>query len=78
MKHMAFPAPKGTPKAIVDKLNQAVNAALDEPEAKADLARIGLVRLEIGDRGPAAAKAYLDSEYKRWGEVIAAAKIRME
>ena len=71
-------APKGTPKAIVDKLNQAVNAALDEPEAKADLARIGLVRLEIGDRGPAAAKAYLDSEYKRWGEVIAAAKIRME
>lgn len=71
-------APKGTPKSVVDRLNKALNSALDEPEAKADLARIGLVRLEIEDRSPSAAKSYLDSEYKRWGEVIANAKIRME
>jgi len=71
-------APKGTPQAIADKLNKALNAALDDPEAKADLDRIGLVRLEIGDRGPAAAKSYLDAEYGRWGKVIAGANIRME
>jgi tripartite-type tricarboxylate transporter receptor subunit TctC len=71
-------APKGTPKAIVDKLNKALNAALDEPEAKADLARMGLVRLEIGDGSPSAAREYLDSEYKRWGGVISNANIQME
>ena len=71
-------APKGTPKEIVERLNKALNVALAEPEAQDDLARIGLVRLMVGDGGTSAAKTYLDSEYTRWGEVIRGAKIKME
>ncbi len=71
-------APKGTPAAIVERLNGALNAALAKPEAKADLARIGLERLLIGDSGTADARNYLDSEYTRWGKVIRSANIKMD
>ena len=71
-------APKGTPPEIVARLNKALNEALAEPEAQEDLARIGLVRLMIGDGGTTAAKAYLDAEYGRWGNVIRGANIKME
>lgn len=67
--------PKGTPSEIVDKLNKAFNAAMSTPEAKTDLARIGMVRVGVGDGGPAAAKAYMESENLRWGNVIRTAKI---
>ena len=71
-------APKGTPPEIVARLNKALNEALAEPEAQEDLARIGLVRLMIGDGGTTAAKAYLDAEYGRWGNVIRGANLKME
>lgn len=71
-------APKGTPPAIVDKLNTAFNEAMATPEAKADLERIGIVRTYAGDGSPKAAKAYFDSEYERWGEVIRGAGIRIQ
>lgn len=71
-------APKGTPKAIVDQLNAAFSAAMSDPDAQADLARIGIVRTQAGDGGAAAAKAYYDAEYVRWGEVIRSAHITMQ
>ena len=71
-------APKGTPRAIVDKLNTAFNEAMTTPEAKADLERIGIVRTIPGDGGAQAAKAYFDAEYERWGSVIRDAGIRIE
>src|SRR5262249_58611561 len=36
-----FGAPKNTPPAIVDKLNQEINAALADPRIKARLADLG-------------------------------------
>jgi len=71
-------APKGTPKAIVDKLNAALNTGLSDPEAQAEIARLGIVRNIVGDGGSSAAKVYLDGENVRWGEVIKAAKITMQ
>ena len=71
-------APKGTPRAIVDKLNAAFNEAMTTPDAKADLERIGIVRTIAGDGGAQAAKAYFDAEYERWGAVIRDAGIRIE
>ncbi|WP_158215188.1 Bug family tripartite tricarboxylate transporter substrate binding protein [Candidimonas nitroreducens] len=71
-------APKNTPQAIVDTLNKAINASLSTPQAKADLHRIGIIRLSPGDGGPAATKAYMDEEYVRWGKVIKAAKISVQ
>ncbi len=35
-------APKGTPRAIVDKLNAAINKAMQEPDMKVKLAELGL------------------------------------
>ena len=71
-------APRGTPRAIVDQLNAAFQAAMADPEAQADLARIGIVRTRAGDGGAAAAKAYFDAEYQRWGEVIKGARISVQ
>jgi tripartite-type tricarboxylate transporter receptor subunit TctC len=70
--------PKGTPQPIVDRLNKAVNAALSTPEAQADFARLGIVRIVAGDGSPAAARVYMNAEYDRWGEVIRAANITVE
>jgi tripartite-type tricarboxylate transporter receptor subunit TctC len=33
--------PKGTPRAVIDKLNKAVNAALADPAMRAKLAELG-------------------------------------
>ena len=38
-------APKGTPAAIIDKLNRTVNAALADPKMKARLAELGGIPL---------------------------------
>ncbi|MBV7483851.1 tripartite tricarboxylate transporter substrate binding protein [Bordetella sp. BOR01] len=71
-------APKGTPQAIVDKLNRALDTALSTPEAQADLARVGIIRLSPGDGSAAAAQAYMEEEYERWGKVIKAANINVQ
>jgi tripartite-type tricarboxylate transporter receptor subunit TctC len=71
-------APKGTPPAIVARLNRALNAALDDPGTAAELERKGIVRLRVGDGSASAAKDYLDSEYLRWGKVIKGANIRLD
>ena len=47
-------APAGTPPAVVTKLNEALNAAVATPEAKADLAKRGFVAMggtpqQLGD-----------------------------
>jgi tripartite-type tricarboxylate transporter receptor subunit TctC len=71
-------APKGTPKPIVDTLNKAFQAAMKDPEAQADLKRIGITRVHAGDGSAEAAKAYLDAEHLRWGKVIRNAKITLQ
>ncbi len=71
-------APKDTPPAIVEMLNKAFNESLSTPEAKVDLERLGIVRIVPGDGSPAATRAYLESEYKRWGEVIRSAHITID
>ncbi len=60
-------APKGTPKPIVDKLNQAINRALQEP----DLAqRITLPGNVVAGGTPQEFADFMASETKRWGSLI--------
>jgi tripartite-type tricarboxylate transporter receptor subunit TctC len=66
-------APKGTPAAIVDKVNQAVNAALDEANAKARLAEWGATALT---GSPAEFGRFVAEETEKWGKVIRAANIK--
>jgi tripartite-type tricarboxylate transporter receptor subunit TctC len=68
-------APKGTPAAIVDKVNQAVNAALDEANAKARLAEWGATALT---GSPAEFGRFVAEETEKWGKVIRAANIKAE
>ena len=61
-------APKGTPREIVDKLNAAVNAAVNDPKVKARLAELGA---EVFTGTPEDYGHYLAGEIERWGKVIA-------
>jgi tripartite-type tricarboxylate transporter receptor subunit TctC len=68
-------APKGTPAAIVTKVNQAVNAALDDANAKARLAEWGATALT---GSPAEFGKFVADETEKWGKVIRAANIKAE
>jgi tripartite-type tricarboxylate transporter receptor subunit TctC len=60
-------APKGTPDAIVGKLNAEINAILAEPQAKARFADLGAATLP----GSASQFASLVAEEtEKWGKVV--------
>lgn len=60
-------APKGTPQAIVAKLNQAINRALGEPDLKDRITSQGN---EVGQGPPELFQAFVASESARWGKLI--------
>ena len=68
-------APKKTPVEIVDKLNRAINAALDDPKLKTRLVDLGGTLL-AGSPGDFAKLIASDTE--KWGKVIRAANIKPE
>ena len=68
----AFIAPKGTPKPIIDRLNQVIVAALNDPEIKRRLNEIGA---EPAPMSPAEFKAFIGSEVVRWRDIITKANI---
>ena len=65
-------APARTPPEIVDR---EVNAALDDPQVQETLQKNGVAR---ETRTPADFKAFLDTEYERWGKTIRTANIRAD
>lgn len=67
--------PKGTPEAIVQKLNVGFAAVLRDPEIKARLAAQGTEA--IGD-SPETFAAFLENDSKRWKAIAADAGIRPE
>jgi tripartite-type tricarboxylate transporter receptor subunit TctC len=68
-------APRGTPREIVDRLNQALNAVLAEPRLKARFAELGGTPLPMT---PAAFGRLVAEETEKWAKVIRAANIRPE
>ncbi len=68
-------APKGTPAAIIDKLNAAFNKAVETPEA---LARLQFVGLQTNPQSPQWAGRFVVAETRKWAEAIAAAGIQPE
>jgi tripartite-type tricarboxylate transporter receptor subunit TctC len=65
-------APAKTPAAIVDTLNQAVNAVLADPKLKAQLAKLGG---EPFSTSPSGFGQFLVEETAKWGKVVKAANI---
>jgi len=68
-------APKTTPAEIVDKLNEAVNAALDHPKMKARLVDLGGTPMPMT---PADFGKFIANESEKWGKVIRAANIKLQ
>jgi len=68
-----FYAPKGTPPAVIDRLNKAVRAAFANPAVIKRLADLGVV-LPQGDRlKPESLRDHTTAELKAWPPVLAAA-----
>ena len=63
-------APKGTPKAVVDKLNAEINKAINKPDLLAAWAKQGAVPLVMK---PAEFEAYLHKDIEKWAKVVKSA-----
>ena len=66
-------APKGTPKAALDKINAALRNALKEPEFIKRQEALGAVIVSDGRLAPADHKKFVEAEINKWGPAIKAA-----
>lgn len=63
-------APKGTPKAAIDKLVAALQAGAKEPDFTKRMADLGATVYPADRMTPAAHAAHLKSEIERWAPII--------
>ena len=66
-------APKGTPKAVQDKLNAALRNALKDPDFIKRQEALGAVVISDSRLGSAEHKAFVAAEIAKWGPAIKAA-----
>jgi len=71
----ALLAPAKTPKAVIDKLNKAMDAALADPVLHDKLVKTGAT--PVGGT-PEALGTFMKAQYDKWGRVIKANGIKME
>jgi tripartite-type tricarboxylate transporter receptor subunit TctC len=71
----ALLAPKGTPPAIIAKLNAATNAALNAEATKSTLAKLGA---EPRGGTPEQLAAHMANETKKWRPVVEALNLKPE
>ena len=60
-------APRNTPAGIIDKLNQGINAALDDPRIKARFAAMGATALP---GSPADFGKLIAEDTEKWAKVV--------
>lgn len=68
-------APRGTPRAVIERLHKDIVATLQEPAIAERMARAGLE--PVGDT-PAEFAQYLKAEAAKWGKLIKSANIKAE
>jgi tripartite-type tricarboxylate transporter receptor subunit TctC len=68
-------APAGTPKPIVAKLNGAINEGLKSEQFRTSLERLGA---QAAPRTPEQFQALIASETKKWSDIAASAKIKVD
>ena len=71
-------APRGTPKNVVAKLNQAAVQALGDPTANKRLIELGLEIPSSEQQTPEALGIYHKAEIEKWWPIIKAAGIKVE
>jgi tripartite-type tricarboxylate transporter receptor subunit TctC len=62
-----FLAPRGTPRPIIDKLNQAVNEIIKDPKIDEQMVLAGAD--PVGG-SPEQFRAFIDKEFKKWQKVV--------
>jgi tripartite-type tricarboxylate transporter receptor subunit TctC len=68
-------APKGTPKAVVDKINAALRTALKDADFQKRQEALGAVVITDGRLAPAEHKKFVEAEINKLGPVIKAAGV---
>jgi tripartite-type tricarboxylate transporter receptor subunit TctC len=68
-------APKATPKAVVDRLNEAVSKIVAQPEIQQQWAKQGATAMVMN---PAAFDKYIQDDIAKWARVIQTAHIKAE
>ncbi len=68
-------APAGTPKAVIDRLNGEIVAALKQPDLAARLASQGTVPFPAT---PAQFGSYIRAQYEKWDSLIKSANIKLD
>lgn len=68
-------APAGTPKAVIDRLTQATQAAISSPGVATALASDGA---EPGSGGGAEFKRFMNDELQTWGKVVRASGAKVD
>ena len=71
----ALMAPKGTPDAIVAKLNAAVSEILRDPDIQAQFAKLGV---QPAPMSIAETAKFIDEERVRWGDIITSANVTLD
>ena len=71
----ALMAPAGTSTEVIAKIHSDVVKALELPEVKERLAKMGA---EPSGESPAELAARIKEEYERWGEVVRKANIKAD
>jgi tripartite-type tricarboxylate transporter receptor subunit TctC len=68
-------APRGTPQPVVERLDQAMRAALNDPAIQRRIQELGSIPAPPDRQGPEALRSLVRSEVARWAEVVRAAGI---
>ena len=66
-------APKGTPKAVLDKINTALKTALQDPAFQQREAALGAVVVTDARVQSAEHKKFVEAEIAKWSPIIRAA-----
>ena len=68
-------APRGTPKPVVDKLNEAITKIVGQPDVKQGWAKQGAVPLVMS---PDVFDKYARADITKWARVIKTANIKVD
>jgi tripartite-type tricarboxylate transporter receptor subunit TctC len=71
-------APKGTPPAVIGKLNAAIVEGLADPAVRTRLAELGQETFPPAQQSAAALGAWQQAEIEKWWPIIKAANIKAE
>ena len=78
MNWQGFFAPKGTPSAVVERLNAAIVETMADPAVRSRLMDLGQEIFPREQQTPAALGAINKADIEKWSPIIKAAGVRSE